>query len=48
MDSSQSSPPVCTDDVEEDTDEDADEDHGADLEERCEALQQILSVTMDT
>ena len=48
MDSSQSSPPVCTDDVEEDTDEDANEDHGADLEERCEALQQILSVTTDT
>ncbi|KIM59405.1 hypothetical protein SCLCIDRAFT_126248 [Scleroderma citrinum Foug A] len=48
MDSSQSSPPVCTDDVEEDADEDANEDHGADLEERCEALQQILSVTTDT
>ncbi|KIM58061.1 hypothetical protein SCLCIDRAFT_28331 [Scleroderma citrinum Foug A] len=48
MDSSQSSLPVCTDDVEEDVDEDANEDHRADLEERCKALQQILSVTTDT
>ena len=48
MDSSQSSLPVCTDDVEEDIDEDANKDHGADLEERCEVLQQILSVMTDT
>ncbi|KAI6120039.1 hypothetical protein EDD16DRAFT_1692465 [Pisolithus croceorrhizus] len=32
---------------EEDMDEDADEDHGATLEEQCEALQNILSVTTD-
>ena len=43
-----SSPPVYTDDGDDDVDDDADEDHGADLEERCEALQQILSVTTDT
>jgi len=48
MESSLPSPPVCTDDGEEDVDEDADEDHGVDLEEQCEALQQILSVTTDT
>jgi len=48
MESSLPLPPVCTDDGEEDIDEDADEDHGVDLEERCEVLQQILSVTMDT
>jgi len=48
MESSLPSPPVCTDDGEEDVNEDADEDHGVDLEERCEALQQILSVTTDT
>jgi len=47
MESSLTSPSVCTDDGEEDVDEDANEDHGADLEERCEALQQILSVTTD-
>ncbi|KAI6100666.1 hypothetical protein EV401DRAFT_2080921 [Pisolithus croceorrhizus] len=38
---------VCADSGEEDIDEDADEDHGATLEEQCEALQNILSVTMD-
>jgi len=43
-----SSLPVYTDDGDDDVDDDADEDHGADLEERCEALQQILSVTTDT
>ena len=43
MESSLSLAPICTDDGE----EDANEDHGADLEERCEALQQILSMTMD-
>lgn len=48
MESSLSSPVVCTDDGEEDVDEDADEDHGAALEEQCKVLQQILSVTMDT
>jgi len=47
MESSLTSPSVCTDDGEEDVDEDADKDHGADLEERCEALQQILSVMTD-
>ena len=44
MESSLSLVPICTDDGEEDTDE----DHGADLEEWCEALQQILSMTTDT
>ena len=47
MESSLSSLPICTDDGEEDIDGDADEDHGADLEEQCEALQQILSVMTD-
>ncbi|KAI6116970.1 hypothetical protein EDD17DRAFT_1477623 [Pisolithus thermaeus] len=42
-----SSSPVCVDGGEEDIDEDADEDHGATLEEQCEALQNILSVTTD-
>lgn len=40
-----SSPPICTDDGEEEADEDLDDDHGDDLEEQCEALQHILSVT---
>ncbi|KAI5991914.1 hypothetical protein EDD15DRAFT_2388404 [Pisolithus albus] len=43
-----SSVPVGADDGEEDVDEDADDDHAATLEERCEALQDILSVTLDT
>ncbi|KIN96544.1 hypothetical protein M404DRAFT_33147 [Pisolithus tinctorius Marx 270] len=43
-----SSPPICTDDGEEEADEDLDDDHGDDLEEQCEALQHILSVTTDT
>ncbi|KAI5999610.1 hypothetical protein EDD15DRAFT_2193652 [Pisolithus albus] len=43
-----SSLPVCANDGEEDIDEDADEDHATALEEQCEALQDILSVTMDT
>lgn len=42
-----SSPPVCTDDGGENADEDADEDHGATLEEQCEALHQILNISMD-
>ncbi|KAI5989484.1 hypothetical protein EDD15DRAFT_2171323 [Pisolithus albus] len=42
-----SSSVVCADDGEEEVDEDADEDHGAALEEHCEALQNILSVTVD-
>ncbi|KAI6011812.1 hypothetical protein BKA83DRAFT_4474400 [Pisolithus microcarpus] len=42
-----SSLPVCANDGEEDIDEDADEDHATALEEQCEALQDILSVTMD-
>ncbi|KAI6034650.1 hypothetical protein BKA83DRAFT_4470170 [Pisolithus microcarpus] len=42
-----SSLPVCANDGEEDIDEDADEDHAAALEEQCEALQDILRVTMD-
>lgn len=47
MDAVLSSPPVAADDGEDDADEDADEDHATTLEERCEALQNILSVTMD-
>ncbi|KAI6142083.1 hypothetical protein BKA82DRAFT_28431 [Pisolithus tinctorius] len=43
-----SSPPICTDDGEEEANEDLDDDHGDDLEEQCEALQHILSVTTDT
>ncbi|KIK15662.1 hypothetical protein PISMIDRAFT_16358 [Pisolithus microcarpus 441] len=42
-----SSLPVCANDGEEDIDEDADEHHATALEEQCEALQDILSVTMD-
>ncbi|KAI6041993.1 hypothetical protein EDC04DRAFT_2878686 [Pisolithus marmoratus] len=39
---------IHTDDGGEDADEpNADEDHGATLEEQCEALQHILSITMD-
>lgn len=40
--------PVDADDGEEDVDDDADEDQTATLEEECEALQNILSVTADT
>ncbi|KAI6023157.1 hypothetical protein BKA83DRAFT_4053758 [Pisolithus microcarpus] len=47
MDAVFSSSPVAADDGEDDADEDADEDHATTLEERCEALQNILSVTMD-
>ncbi|KAI5992520.1 hypothetical protein EDD15DRAFT_2388285 [Pisolithus albus] len=48
MDAVLSSPPVAADDGEDDADEDADEDHTTTLEERCEVLQNILSVTMDS
>ncbi|KAI5995861.1 hypothetical protein EDD15DRAFT_2365295 [Pisolithus albus] len=48
MDAVLSSPPVAADDREDDADEDADEDHTTTLEERCEVLQNILSVTMDS
>ncbi|KAI5983709.1 hypothetical protein EDD15DRAFT_2201865 [Pisolithus albus] len=48
MDAVPSSPPVAADDGEDDANEDADEDHASTLEERYEALQNILSVTTDT
>ncbi|KIK20324.1 hypothetical protein PISMIDRAFT_13075 [Pisolithus microcarpus 441] len=47
MDAIFSSSPVAADDGEDDANEDADEDHATTLEEQCEALQNILSVTMD-
>ncbi|KAI6011450.1 hypothetical protein BKA83DRAFT_4467030 [Pisolithus microcarpus] len=47
MDTVFSSLPVAADDGEDNANEDADEDHATTLEERCEALQNILSVTMD-
>ncbi|KAI5990606.1 hypothetical protein EDD15DRAFT_2388740 [Pisolithus albus] len=42
-----SCPSACTDNGEEDVDEDVDEDLRTALEERCEALEHILSVTTD-
>ncbi|KAI5990591.1 hypothetical protein EDD15DRAFT_2197911 [Pisolithus albus] len=47
MDAILSSPPVAADDREDNANEDADEDHASTLEERYEALQNILSITMD-
>ncbi|KIK26911.1 hypothetical protein PISMIDRAFT_8684 [Pisolithus microcarpus 441] len=47
MDAVFSSLPVAADDGEDDANEDTNEDHATTLEEQCEALQNILSITMD-